>query len=61
MVVLAPLFVASLCVNYYMIYKGVGFALGIAIFCDPMLAPAIAWLKQNVPNYMELAQPKKLV
>lgn len=44
-----------------MIYKGVGCTVGFAIFGDPILARAIAWLKRNVPNYMELAQPKKLV
>jgi hypothetical protein len=44
-----------------MIYKGVGFAIGFAIFGDPMLAPAIVWLERNVPNYLELAQPKKSV
>jgi hypothetical protein len=44
-----------------MIYKGIGFAVGFAIFGDPIIAPAITCLKRNVPNYMELAQPKKSV
>ncbi|KAJ5936536.1 hypothetical protein N7466_002986 [Penicillium verhagenii] len=57
-VVLASLFLVSLSVEYYIIYKGVGFIAGIAIFGDPMLARATAWLKRHVPDYMELAQPK---
>jgi hypothetical protein len=44
-----------------MIYKVIGFAVGFAFFGDPMLSPTKAWLKRNVPNYLELAQPKKLV
>jgi len=55
---LAPLFVLSIFVNYYMVYKVAGFVIGFVIFGDPMLTPAIAWLKPNIPNYMELAQPK---
>jgi hypothetical protein len=44
-----------------MVYKGTGCVIGFVIFGDPILTPAIAWLKRIVPNYMELAQPKKSV
>jgi hypothetical protein len=44
-----------------MVYKGTGCIIGFIIFGGPILTPAIAWLKRNVPNYMELAQPKKSV
>ncbi|KAJ6118928.1 hypothetical protein N7471_013548 [Penicillium samsonianum] len=56
--VLVPLFLVSLFINYYMVYKGIGFVIGFVIFGDPMLTPAAAWLKRNVPDYKELAQPK---
>ncbi|KAJ5337458.1 uncharacterized protein N7506_005480 [Penicillium brevicompactum] len=55
---IAPLFLLSLFVNYYMVYKGIGCLVGFVIFGDPMLTPTIAWLKRNVPKYKELAQPK---
>ncbi|KAJ5633298.1 hypothetical protein N7490_009637 [Penicillium lividum] len=58
LVVLFPLFLVSLYVNYYIVYKGTGLAIGVAIFGDPLLTRAMAWLKKNMPNYMELAQPK---
>lgn len=44
-----------------MVYKGTGFAIGLVFFGDPILTPAMAWLKRKVPNYIELAQPKKLL
>ncbi|KAJ5935933.1 hypothetical protein N7454_005231 [Penicillium verhagenii] len=56
--VLTPLFLISLFANYYMVYKGFGCIIGFVFFGDPMLTPAIAWLKQNLSNYKELAQPK---
>ncbi|KAJ5612040.1 hypothetical protein N7510_005234 [Penicillium lagena] len=59
--VLATLFLVSIFINYYMVYKGTGCAIGFVIFGDPMLTPAIAWLKQNMPYYMDLAQPKNNV
>ncbi|KAJ5771735.1 hypothetical protein N7520_002264 [Penicillium odoratum] len=58
LVVLVPLFLVSLFVNYYIVYKGTGLAIGFAIFGDPLLTRTMAWLKRNIPNYMELAQPK---
>ncbi|KAM3075709.1 hypothetical protein ACMFMG_007840 [Clarireedia jacksonii] len=37
---LAPAFLMSLFVNYYMIYKGIGFAIGFGIFvAEPKLSP----------------------
>ncbi|KAJ5139204.1 uncharacterized protein N7515_004052 [Penicillium bovifimosum] len=56
--VLAPILLVSLFVDYYMVYKGTGFAIGFVIFGDPILRPAIAWFKRHVPNYKELVQPK---
>lgn len=44
-----------------MVYKGVGFIIGFVTFGNPVLRRAVAWLKRNIPNYMELAQPKKSV
>jgi hypothetical protein len=57
--VLAPLFLTSLFINYYIVYKVTGLAVGLIIFGDPVLTPGMEWLKRNVPNYKELAQPKK--
>lgn len=51
----------SLFINYYMVYKTTGLAIGFVIFGDPILTPSMAWFKRKVPNYMELAEPKKLV
>jgi hypothetical protein len=59
--ILAPLLLVSLFVDYYMVYKGIGFAVGFIIFGNPILRPMMAWFKRHVPNYMELAEPKKSV
>ncbi|KAK5445269.1 hypothetical protein LTS15_010050 [Exophiala xenobiotica] len=56
--VLVPLFIVSLFIDYYMVYKATGFAIGFVIFGDPILTPSMAWFKRKVPNYMELAEPK---
>ncbi|KAK5188541.1 hypothetical protein LTR92_011426, partial [Exophiala xenobiotica] len=56
--VLVPLFLMSLFINYYMVYKTTGLAIGFVIFGDPILTPSMAWFKRKVPNYMELAEPK---
>lgn len=57
--VLVPLFLGSLLINSYMVYKGTGFAIGFVIFGDPVLTPAMQWIKRNYPNYTELIEPKK--
>lgn len=59
--VLVPLFLVSLFINYHTVYKATGFAIGFVIFGDPILTPLMAWFERKVPNYMELAEPKKLV
>ncbi|KAI9653333.1 MAG: hypothetical protein M1829_001318 [Trizodia sp. TS-e1964] len=56
--VLLPLFLGSFLVDYYMVYKGLGFAIGFAIFGDPILTPSLKWLNRNYPNWMELLEPK---
>ncbi|PQE27948.1 Proteasome subunit beta type protein [Rutstroemia sp. NJR-2017a BBW] len=58
---LAPAFLISLWVNYYMVYKGIGFAIGFGIFGQPILAPSLHWLNRNYPNWMELLEPKNNV
>ncbi|PQE09162.1 Proteasome subunit beta type protein [Rutstroemia sp. NJR-2017a WRK4] len=58
---LAPAFLISLWVNYYMVYKGIGFAIGFGIFGQPILAPSLQWLNRNYPNWMELLEPKNNV
>ncbi|KAK5469106.1 hypothetical protein LTR55_011370 [Exophiala xenobiotica] len=59
--VLIPLFLVSLFIDYYMVYKATGFAIGFVIFGDPILTPSMAWFKRKAPNYMELAEPKNNV
>ncbi|KAJ5567070.1 hypothetical protein N7535_006376 [Penicillium sp. DV-2018c] len=59
--VLALILLVSLGVDYFMVYKGTGFAIGLVFFGDPLLRPAKAWFKRHVPNYKELVQPKKSV
>ncbi|KAK0124803.1 hypothetical protein ONS96_008684 [Cadophora gregata f. sp. sojae] len=56
--VLLPLFLGSLFLSSYMVYKGTGFAIGLGIFGDPLLTPALKWLNHNVPNWVELLEPK---
>ncbi|RDW63676.1 hypothetical protein BP6252_11221 [Coleophoma cylindrospora] len=56
--VLVPALLMSLFVDYYMVYKGIGFAIGLGIFGDPLLTSGIYWLNRNCPHWMELMEPK---
>ncbi|CZS88422.1 uncharacterized protein RAG0_00177 [Rhynchosporium agropyri] len=56
--VILPLFLGSFFITSYMVYKGAGFAVGLGIFGDPVLTPALEWLNQNYPNYLEMLEPK---
>ncbi|CAI7618999.1 unnamed protein product [Penicillium pancosmium] len=58
---IAPHLIGELADNWEIFAKVAGFVIGFVIFGDPILTPAIAWLKRKIPNYMELAQPKKSV
>ncbi|KAF3903168.1 hypothetical protein ABW21_db0208901 [Orbilia brochopaga] len=55
---LVPMLLTSFFVNYYMVYKGIGFALGIGIFGDPIIRSSIKCLNKNIPDWMELMEPK---
>jgi hypothetical protein len=59
--VLAPMFLMSFFINYYMVYKGTGAAIGLALFGDPILTPAWDWLNRNYPTWMQQLEPKKCV
>lgn len=59
--VLAPAFLGSLFINYYMVYKGIGAGIGFVLFGDPILTPAMDWLNRNYPTWMEQLEPKKYV
>ncbi|KAL5325623.1 hypothetical protein ACEPPN_006751 [Leptodophora sp. 'Broadleaf-Isolate-01'] len=56
--VLLPLFLCSFFISSYMVYKGTGFVIGLGIFGDPVLTPALQWLNQKYPNWVELIEPK---
>ncbi|PVH73443.1 hypothetical protein DL98DRAFT_469265 [Cadophora sp. DSE1049] len=56
--VILPLFLGSLFISSYMLYKGTGFAIGLGIFGDPLLTPALGWLNHNFPSWVELLEPK---
>lgn len=56
---LGPVFLASIFINYYMVYKGIGLAIGFAIFGDPILTPGLKWLNRNYPSWPQLLEPKK--
>jgi len=57
--VLAPAFLASFFVTYYMVYKSTGFAIGFMLFGDPILTPSLQWLNKHYPKWMEVLEPKK--
>ncbi|KAL2066057.1 hypothetical protein VTL71DRAFT_2128 [Oculimacula yallundae] len=56
--VILPLFLGSFFISSYMVYKGAGLAIGLAIFGDPALTPALEWLNRNYPTWVELLEPK---
>lgn len=55
------MFLISLFVDYYMVYKGTGAGIGLALFGDPILTPAWDWLNRNYPTWMQQLEPKKYV
>ena len=57
--ILAPALLGSLFVNYYMVYKSIGFLIGFGIFGDPILTPSLQWLNKNYPGWIQLLEPKK--
>jgi hypothetical protein len=57
--VLAPLFLTSLFVPQYMVYKGMGFAIGFGLFGDPIISPGLKLLNEKFPRWMEMLEPKK--
>jgi hypothetical protein len=59
--VLVPALLVSIFVNYYMVYKSMGFAIGFGIFGDPILTPSLQWLDRNYPGWTQLLEPKKYV
>jgi hypothetical protein len=59
--ILAPMLLLSFFVDYYMVYKGIGAGIGLALFGDPILTPAWDWLNRNYPNWMQQLEPKKYV
>jgi len=56
--VILPLFLGSFLISTYMMYKGTGLVVGLSIFGDPVLTPALEWLNLNCPSWLELLQPK---
>jgi hypothetical protein len=54
-----PLFIVSFFVPYYMVYKGIGFAVGFGIFGGPIFTASLEWLNRKYPNWMKLLEPKK--
>lgn len=59
--VLAPMFLMSLFVDYYMVYKGIGAGISLVLFGDPILTPAWHWFNHNYPTWMQQLEPKKYV
>ena len=57
--VLAPLFLTSLFVPQYMVYKGTGFAIGFGLFGDPIITRCLTLLNEKFPTWMEMLEPKK--
>jgi hypothetical protein len=59
--VLAPLFLTSLFIPQYMIYKGTGFAVGFGLFGDPIISPGLKFLNEKFPRWKEMLEPKKQI
>ena len=57
--VLAPLFLTSLFVPQYMIYKGTGFAIGFGLFGDPIITRGLKFLNEKFTRWKEMTEPKK--
>ncbi|TVY35041.1 hypothetical protein LOCC1_G006893 [Lachnellula occidentalis] len=56
--VFVPLFLISLLVPQYMVYKGTGFAVGFVLFGDPIISPGLRLLDREFPTWKEVFNPK---
>ncbi|KAG9240270.1 hypothetical protein BJ878DRAFT_304250 [Calycina marina] len=55
---LIPLLLGSFLVNYYMVYKATGFAIGFLIFGGPIITPALERLNRDYPGWLQALEPK---
>ena len=53
------LLLLSLFVNYYLVYKCIGFAVGFGLFGDPIIIVLRRWLNNYYPKWMQIFEPKK--
>jgi len=56
--ILGVLFLTSLFVPQYLVYKGTGFAIGFGLFGDPIISRGLELLNAKFPAWMEMLEPK---